>query len=210
MGYQGQDGLYTVFPTRGGSSSSSSSRGGRTARTTRPKAAKKAKARRPLKVGRTLPGYVKITSKNPLRAPTATETVLGALGARRILPAAARAARAATAAGGATLAETGLIPAAGILGTAGTLAYLLVSYGLGARDRKKLDLQEQAFRASQAYRAYREKLAGDQGRPLTKAQLKQTAQLYKSELLKLGLSSNDLKKIMGATIYDVGHPIISQ
>lgn len=183
----------------------------------KPASAKKksARARRPLKVGRSLPGYVKITRKNPLRAPTTTETIGGALIGRKALPALKKGAQAflQTGAGkltGAQLLKAGLGKTGGILGSAGLLAYFLASYGLKLIDRKKLDLQEQAFRAAQAYRAYREKLAGDQGKPLTKTQLKQTADIYRSELLKLGLSTNDLKKIMGATIYDRGHEISSQ
>lgn len=175
---------------------------------------KKPKAKRPLKVGRTLPGYVKITAKNPLRAPTTTETIGGALAGRAFLPAIKRAAgpilKAAQGIGARAALKEAAGATTGILGTAGLLAYELAKFGLGIRDRKKLDLQEQAFRASQAYRAYREKLAGDQGRPLTQTQLKQTASIFQSELLKLGLSTNDLKKIMGATIYDRGHDIASR
>ena len=176
-------------------------------------ASRKPRKRKALKVGKTLPGYVKITSKNPLRAPTATEVLGGSIVGRGAAARIAAAVRPALAAARGISARAALTEAAGAtLGAAagaGALAYLLTSYGLGARDRRKLDLQEQAFRASQAYRAYREKLAADQGRPLTAAQLKQTRNVYRAELQKLGLSTNDLKKIMGATIFDPGHPIAS-
>lgn len=151
---------------------------------------KKPKARKALKVPRTL-SYPKVTEKNPLRAPTATELVLGAAGGRRVLKAAG--ARLAASGGEAVTLGSGLLTQAAIAGVA---AYVLASMGLSKLAMKKATKRENAARAADAYRYLRTKLAADQGRPLTKTQLKQTATIFKNELLKLGLSSSDLSGIM--------------
>lgn len=151
---------------------------------------KRPKQRKALKVPRTL-SYPKVTEKNPLRAPTPTELVLGAAGGRRIVRAAA--ARLGAQGGAAVTLGSGLLTQAAIAGAA---AYALTSVGLTKLAMKKATKRENAARAADAYRYLRNKLAADQGRPLTKTQLKQTATIFKNELLKLGLSSSDLSGIM--------------
>lgn len=156
----------------------------------KPSKAKRPKAKKALKVPRTL-SYPRVTEKNPLRAPTATELVLGAAGGRRVVKAVG--ARLAAQGGEVVGLGSGLLTQAAIAGVA---AYVLASMGLTKLAMKKATKRENAARAADAYRYLRTKLASDQGRPLTKTQLKQTATIFKNELLKLGLSSSDLSGIM--------------
>jgi len=157
----------------------------------KPRAAKK---RRALKVPKTI-SYATITAKNPLRAPTAVEAVLGAGGAQRIgRSVAAQVART----GG--VAITGAGAAAAL--AAGAIAYALTSHGLTAFAMKKATRRENAARLADAYRFARQKMADDQGYPLNKTQLKQFANAFKTALLKLGLSSSDLSQLGGRSAYE--------
>lgn len=84
---------------------------------------------------------------------------------------------------------------------AGTMAYFLASAGLRAYAKKKEDLQENAFRASRAYRLARQELEHNKGRPLRETERKILANAYHQNLEKLGLSSRDLGDIMGRSDY---------
>lgn len=222
MSYQGADGLYTVFPTAGsGRSGSRGSSAGKPCKygprgsdgycppkpkaAKRPSSARRGRARAAMKPPKTLT-YPRITTKNPLRAPTTTETVVGAVGGRGLLrklaPVARQLGKSAfprTAAGVAgAIGEVGAIP----LAAAGLASYYLARFGLSKLALKKATMRENAARAADAYRALRVRLEQDQGRPLTLTQLKRTATLFKNELLKLGLSSSDLSRVMGRSAYD--------
>lgn len=191
MGYGGLKAAPIKFPKfgeTGGGAPVGLGKGAKAPKAPKAPKAKKPRAKKALKVPKTL-SYPRITQKNPLRAPTAGETAIGALGARRV---AGRIVTAAKAARGVTIAETGAAAAVGYAAMAGALAYALTSYGLSRAAVKKQTRAENAARAADAYRLMRLKLAEDQGRPLTKTQLKQTATLFKNELLKLGLSTSDL------------------
>lgn len=200
MPYQGIVGVRTVFPMADGSPAKP-----RRARAEAPRQprARRPRKRRPLKVPKTI-SYPRLTSKNPIRAPSATEAALGALGARRALAAAKGFAKGVVEAGGKTPLTAGrklLVPRAvaaralGVAGIAGAVAYGLTRAGLAQIAKKRATLAENAHRLADAYRFARVKMAEDQGRPLTKTQLKQFSVAFKNELLKLGLSTSDLSKL---------------
>jgi len=163
----------------------------------KPPKVKRAKKRRALKVPKSI-SYAAITSKNPLRQPTAVEAVLGAGGAQRIGRAVA--AQVARTAGAGAAGITGAGAAAAL--AAGAVAYGLTKYGLTAYAMKKATRRENAARLADAYRFARVKMADDQGYPLNKTQLKQLSVAFKNGLLKLGLSSSDLSQLGGRSAYE--------
>jgi hypothetical protein len=145
--------------------------------------------------------YVPVTERHPLKIGRDEKVggAIAALGARRGLQAAGKKVLAKVggigirqlAAGGAGVAGATLTAAA----IAGVAAYYLTRYVLGRTDRLRATLQENAARASEAYRAARLQIEEDQGRSLTKSQQAQLGRAFQMNLQKLGLSKNDLSKL---------------
>lgn len=167
-------------------------------------APRKAKLRKPLKITAGQLKYVKVTEKNPLKVSRDTKVgaaalaVAGRKGLQRVA--------------GQVISKVGGVPVRALLGAgtkaeiagtmgviamAGVLSYYITKYVLEAPDRKRATLQANAARAADAYRLARQKIASDQGRPLTATQQKQLGNLFKQKLQELGLSTNDLSKLTG-------------
>lgn len=155
--------------------------------------------------------YPKITSKNPLRAPTATETILGAAVGPKVLQ---RVSAEVLKRGAVTLAgaDAGAAFAPAVLAAA--VSYYLTKKLFEFHAITKATLRENAFRAAEAYKALRRAWEEKYGRVpkggttprLTDAQYRKLAKVFQDELLSYGLSTNDLTRIQGRSAYDPTPP----
>lgn len=167
---------------------------GSSAKEPKPKKPRKPRKRRAAVIPKTLT-YPKIDPrKNPYE--TSKEEKLVGLGAaytqRGKLAKAAAIARELGSRGVRTIPKGGVVGLAALTAAA---AWTLTRAVINRNASTKQELQENAFELGQAYRRMRLQLAEKQGRPLTPAQQRAAAAVFKRELLKLGLSSHALKKL---------------
>lgn len=162
----------------------------------------KARKRRAIRTNRAQVKYIPVTEKHPLKLSREEKLGGAALGfsqragiqalGKRVLAAAGSRTIGSLAAGAGRLAVGGLL---GGVAMAGVLSYYITSYVLSRKDRQRATIQENAYRAAQAYRAARLKIADDQGRRLTPGQQTQLGRFFQEKLQELGLSKNDLSKL---------------
>lgn len=208
MGYQGTDGLITVFPTRGLQTPAAGARAPRQKKAPKPKKpcvyGPRVGGRCPKKP-RTPRGVISGITRNVATAAGASKgvsralgTTLGAVGGA----VATRVARSAlTRAGGGAAAgalstigpRAALALGGGTILAAGLTAYFLTKYLIDSAHARRLTRADAASRAARAYRETRaEAVRLNGGKPLTGLQLQDLSDSFHAQLEALGLSTTEL------------------